>query len=234
MASVLLTRPLSPLKDMLRTKLELRGFVVANLPTSSIIPLDFSFSSKNALEVSTLLFTSSNGVFYFFEKAGVDLGNFKIICIGKNTKNIIQNKYGLPVAHVYDSAAILIQNHTFNMDEKVLLVQGEFAGNSLLKMLKRCVFVKKIAVYDTVPVQHISPLLKNEVENAKFDLVAFTSPSGFYNFAKHFTLDVLRKMHVACIGQTTKRALEEQSITVHLVPRFPDMFAECIIEYFEK
>jgi len=230
---ILSTRPISPVADTFKVKLESAGFEVISFPTSNILPVPFSIEETDLIKADTLLFTSSNGVYYFFEQVTYPI-NKTIICIGRNTKKFIEENYQCKVDFIYNSASQFVEKHIVLHENSVLLIQGKRADDYLLNYLDKTCSVQKVTVYQTEPIGEVPANVKMSIDNNKIDAIAFTSPSGFFNFTKHFSVRVLENMLVACIGSTTKQALESKGVDVGIVPDDPSKFADYIINYFEK
>jgi uroporphyrinogen-III synthase len=52
--------------------------------------------------------------------------------------------------------------------------------------------------------------MAEQIENVKYDMIIFTSPSGIHNFLKLFPNQKKINIRMACIGETTASAAREK------------------------
>ncbi len=201
------------------------GFTLINYPMIEVCEAEISVSDqtkiKNADSYDWLVFTSKNGVLYFFKKFENLTGkifekkNSKIAVIGSKTGNELQKK---GIEPDYISESNLAEKFAFELKEKVipenskvLLLLGNLAGDIIEKTLSDFTEVIRINCYQTCKpkVKNAEPL--NRIFSNDYELIIFTSSSGFENFvsiAKDFKID-LQKVRVVSIGKSTTRTMNE-------------------------
>ncbi|WP_078379506.1 uroporphyrinogen-III synthase [Sutcliffiella halmapala] len=165
-----------------------------------------------------LVFTSVNGVNFFFELVNKRLPN-KIAAVGNKTKEALSEwGYNAELVPAKFSAEDLVEafkKEVNPMHSSVLLIQGNLARPILREELLRLGYnVKQITVYEN----HPFPLIQEEIESIlskKTDLVTFTSPSTVTNYQKVFGI---QDVPVAVIGPVTKQAAEKAGYSVVICP----------------
>lgn len=193
------------------------GAHVLYLPLIEIIPLLISQNDlRNIYENNTyhwLVFTSKNGVEHLFNQLQlypqIKSLPFKTAVFGKRTATALKEKGFSPdLVNLQNTSADLLNslNEKLNGNDHVLLVLGDKASHLLERGLKGN--VKRLNVYSTLFSKTIDKEILQTIERDKYDLILFTSPSGYYSF-KHHTSDFInqRKLKIACIGPTTENAI---------------------------
>lgn len=232
---ILSTRPQSPLPDSLHDELTAAGFDVHHFPTSEIEPVPFNLTTQTIHEIDALIFTSSNGVFYLLNAIEFKLlENKKIFCVGAKTKTYIHSR--IPNTHVQhaNSAKDLIESCDFTQFSNTLLIQGKIADDYLMNKISSQTTTHKLIVYNTRPANGVTSEIKQNVSQNIYDLVLFTSPSGFSNFTRFFEKNEVQKLPIACIGNTTANSVDEYGASVQLVPDKPHNFAKEITKYLHN
>ncbi|MDO9154232.1 MAG: uroporphyrinogen-III synthase [Paludibacter sp.] len=214
------TRPLIE-NDLIKSQLETKGAQVLDFPmirtecVGLTDELKSVFSQLNNYE--WIVFTSKNGVISFYEllgKADIDstlIASKKIAVMGKATGEEVLKRNGNP--HLISSGRrtedLLVEiKRAVKLTDKVLLVLGELAEQKLEKDLNGICMVERINVYRTIDIKNYSNEILNSIAQDKYDIILFTSPSGFRNFHKiakqnHITTPI----KAACIGTTTQAEL---------------------------
>ncbi|MGE5314233.1 MAG: uroporphyrinogen-III synthase [Acidobacteriota bacterium] len=198
-----------------------------------------------------LIFTSSNAVRYFFERArerGVGSQHMMrktIYAVGRKTAEATAF-YGLPAvtfpdvgdAHGLASALVArgVQRH-----RRYLMPKGRRAGSELAGMLRaEGGTVDEVIVYETVMPRSdegakAAAFLTDALRRPTPCVITFFSPSSVENF---FTL-VHELPHadravIGAIGATTAGALVRMGITPDIVPEEPrvDLFVRAIGQFF--
>jgi uroporphyrinogen-III synthase len=183
-----------------------------------------------------LVFTSVNGVNFFFELHKKALSN-KIAAVGEKTKEALTAKgYKtelLPSKFSAEDLVDAIEKEVDSLQSSVLLIQGNLARPVLREELLRLGYnVKQITVYEN----HPYPLEQLEIDKVltlEIDLVTFTSPSTVSNFQHVFgMLDA----PVAVIGPVTKMAAEKAGYSVAVCPDeyTIDGLLKAIVQFFQR
>ncbi len=198
---------------------------------------------KNTSDFDWIVFTSKNGVSYFLkalEKYNItpDFSNTKFAVIGKATAKILQIK-GYNVSYVNTgSTSKRFASDLRNIIKKgqsVLFPLGNLASNLLCDAVSIFAEVSRIDVYKTTAPQKINENIKNIIIENKYDLIIFTSPSGFNNFLEKIQEITPENLKIACIGETTKKAIEEKEISpkITAIKANADGLTISISEYFK-
>lgn len=180
-----------------------------------------------------IVFTSVNGVEYFFELFEDRLTN-RIAAVGKKTKNALEALgYKVDLVPERFSAEDLVESFEKLTPSSVLLIQGNLARPLLREELGRIGYnVKQIVVYENklrVPEEKEMNVLKK----GKVDLYTFTSPSTVHNYIELFGLP---NGPVATIGPITRQAAERAGVKVAISPEeyTMDGLLEEIVQYFKR
>ncbi|MEA3321019.1 MAG: uroporphyrinogen-III synthase [Bacillota bacterium] len=188
---------------------------------------------SNIADYEWIVFTSVNGVKYFFELYQGHLPN-KVAVVGAKTKQALEALgYKVDLVPNRFSAEDLIDSFAKETISSILLIQGNLARPLLREELNRIGYnVKQIVVYENiirVPEEKEWKWLKE----GKVDLYTFTSPSTVHNYMKLFGLP---KGPVATIGPITRNAAEKAGINVAISPSeyTMDGLLEEIVQYFKR
>ena len=159
-----------------------------------------------------LAFTSVNGVESFFTQllaAGRDireLAGKKIACVGKITEKKLL-EYGIrcdyvPEDHTGEGLGKLLASQ--NDSAKILLLQGNLADDTLLKLLPKAT---RWIVYETLPVAELPDWKREAIASA--DAVVFASTSAVENFCH--LLQKVTPQHVRDDNRHSELLSEESS-----------------------
>ncbi|MED3653438.1 uroporphyrinogen-III synthase [Heyndrickxia sporothermodurans] len=194
-------------------------------------------------EYEWIIFTSQNGVDYFFN----ELKKLKAICkfdsltnriaaVGSKTKEAIE-KYNIEVEFfpkqfsATDFIAEFIKEK--EVAGPVLLPKGNLASKTIAKGLEeKRIHVDEWIVYQTfLPPESIDKLVTIVNEN-ELDYAMFTSPSSFHHFmniVKDYSLqNKIQKIEFVTIGDVTKKAVEEYGYKVVASPAIYTI--DCMLE----
>ena len=166
-----------------------------------------------------LVFTSVNGVRYFFKKMESINGNFllpihiKIAVVGKKTAEEVL-KYGHTATFVNPGNTGEELAKTFQQqikpNEHILLCLGNLARQTLENALKGKVEYTRLDVYRTVMPAEVNQEAIEAILDDKYDLIILTSPSAFRNLLTILDgkTDVSR-LRLASIGSTTTAEIQQ-------------------------
>ena len=176
-----------------------------------------SSTNENVLillnEFDFFIFTSKNGVKYFFENESIksqDKSMIKTISIGSKT-NIALKKYDIkPIftakrtysSHLFED----LKNQNLLNSKKVMLVQGNLAKNYLFENLNMICYLTKFVPYKTEIIKDLNKKLEVLLSNEETYTV-FTSPSGFLSFDNLYDVN---KTSIISIGETTSAFIKER------------------------
>ena len=204
-------------------------------------------------EYHWILFTSLNGVRYFFERLyekGMDARSMKgpgIAAVGKATADLLL-EYGvradlLPTVFTGEGLAETLLDQGVE-GRNVLIPRAEKAREILPETLRGAGAQVTVApVYRNVPPEGKREQLREELEAGKVDMVTFTSSSTVRNFLSMVDADtdseLKRLMHevtIAAIGPITAKTVTDNGLKVDVQPEsytIPDMI-HAIVDYYSK
>lgn len=220
--TILITRTRDQASKLSEGLLEL-GAKVIEVPTIEVKPLwnsSYEFTLKNLNRYHWLVFTSENGVKYFFEalfRVNLDvraLGKVGIAVIGPATEKALLERGIRPdlipkEEFTQEGLAKAFQDLDLR-DNRILLVRALVAREVLPQALKaKGAEVEILPIYETVLPQTSSALLKKAFSSA-IDLITFTSSSTVENFFKLLEIEGLtlpKDVVLASIGPITSQTL---------------------------
>ena len=169
-----------------------------------------------------IIFTSKNGVKYFFTDSlakEIKMDEKFFVCIGKKTAQKLK-EFGFKASYVckrnYSKfMSDEIKKSGVLKDKKSLLVQGSLSDKSLLDSLISFSNTQKAIFYNT------------ELLNKKYDdlekicqkeepYVIFTSPSSFDSFINHYDP---KKVNIVSIGNTTSSHINRKGFDTVLTSK---------------
>ncbi|MEJ2727058.1 MAG: uroporphyrinogen-III C-methyltransferase [Deltaproteobacteria bacterium] len=223
-------------------------------PTIKIVPPADPQPIKKAVdslsEYDWIVFTSVNGVIYFFEQlfsAGKDvraLGGMQTAAIGPATAGQLF-EYGLTsdiVPETYRAESVLAAFGKVNLKgKKILLPRAKEARPILPQELKKMgAAVDEITAYETLrEAENRDDLVRNLKDN-HIDLITFTSSSTVKNFkallpAQNFT-KLTKGVTIASIGPITSETAKNLGFDVHITAEdytIPGL-VEAILQYYKN
>jgi uroporphyrinogen III methyltransferase/synthase len=234
---IVVTRAREQASEFLAALCEL-GAQCVEFPTIEIIPPeDWSGLDRTIAALETyqwLLFTSVNGVKYFFRrlqtlgKDARDLKGIKIGAIGPKTAQAIQSRGIRPdlVPDEYRAEAVVLRFREMGFKAgKILLPRAASAREVLPEELKEMGFkVDVVDAYRTVRPDREKGRIREMLQCGQVHMVTFTSSSTVNNFVDMFReegpefLKWMKRVAVACIGPITARTAEESGLFVSLMP----------------
>ncbi len=218
--------------------LEELGAEIIEFPTIDIVPPENYEELDDSIDKITtynwLIFTSRNGVKYFFKRfldKDLDireLKGIKICAIGTKTAEELKH-YGLKVDLVPDE---------FRAEGLIQSVQ-ELEGSKLkgLRFLlpraekAREIFPEKVrelggeidvpVTYRTIKPEHRGKRLRRFLKEGRISIATFTSAATFNNFRDimgNDAEDLLKGITIAAIGPVTAKAIEKAGLRVDIMP----------------
>ena len=214
------------------------GAECIEFPTIKVIPpgtwdmLDKSINAINSYD--WLLFTSVNGVKYFFDRLNIlgkdvrDLNGLKIGAIGPKTAGELQ-RFGIKpelMPDEYRAEAVVASFKKYGVKgAKILVPRAAVAREILPDELKKIgAEVDVVPAYQTLMPDHDSGLIREMLEQGAIDMVTFTSSSTVDNFVevlKTEGLDLQKYMEnvvIACIGPITADTARKNGLNADVVP----------------
>jgi len=179
-----------------------------------------------------VVFTSANGVSFFFEalaKLGKDgrvLGKTKITCIGPRTAERLKES-GIsadfvPAVFTSLELAKAFAQSTNLRNKNILLLRSAVASKDLAKILSEAgANVNDAAVYTTLTRKNKSDWLTQEITAGQIDWITFTSPSTTRGFFEQINVELVNKSNLktASIGPITSAELKNLGVTIDVEAR---------------
>jgi uroporphyrinogen III methyltransferase/synthase len=168
-----------------------------------------------------IIFTSMNGVKYFFDRlraTGKDarmLSNAKVAAIGKTTADSLK-EFGISADMTpknESSEGLLEEFDKLDIrNKKILLPQAEIASEELPDgLLRMQAVIEKMPVYSTVEIQ------PGEINFDYIDQILFTSGSTVRAFIKYFG-KVPQNIKSYCLGLPTLKEAKKHNIDAEVLP----------------
>jgi len=252
---IVVTRAREQASDFVACLTEL-GAECVEFPTIDVIPpkswRDLDRAIGNLESYQWLVFTSVNGVKYFFDRleaSGQDARNLKgirIAAIGPKTAEAIREKGVNPdlIPAEYRAEAVVEAFRKHGVKGlRILLPRAAEAREVLpLELEKMGATVEVVEAYRTVKPEGSKNQIKAMLEKGDIHMVTFTSSSTVNNFMEMFKaegdqlLNWMEKVTVACIGPVTAKTAEERSLTVRITPSdyTIESLAKAIVDWFAQ
>jgi len=248
---IVVTRAREQASDLVKLLSDL-GAECLECPTIKVVPPDdwkpLDAAIENISSYDWLVFTSVNGVNYFFERLfskGKDaraLGKLNTAVIGPATERRLFN-FGLksdivPKSYRAESIIEAFGNEDVN-GKKMLLPRAKEARPILpVELTKMGVGVDEITSYYTKDVPDSADLLLKRLKENTIDLITFTSSSTVKNFKAILPDNVfetqMKDITIACIGPITADTAKNLGFDVHIVANsftIPGL-CEAILDYY--
>ena len=217
---IIVTRAREQASDLVKLLTDL-GAECIECPTIKVVEPDETKALDNAIsnigKYEWLIFTSVNGVKYFFDKLfekGLDvraLGSLKAATIGPATSQKLLD-YGIKsdvIPETYRAESVVEAFKEIDVKDKNILLPRALEARSVLpeELTKMGAKIDDVASYQTVTVHENKDLLISELEDGNVDMVTFTSSSTVKNFKGMIPDDRFKeltsKLKVASIGPIT-------------------------------
>ncbi|MBN1473580.1 MAG: uroporphyrinogen-III C-methyltransferase [Syntrophaceae bacterium] len=228
---VVITRPERQADDLARLLLE-QGANPISFPTIAIEPPDDWSDLDKALDqlesYQWLIFTSANGVHFFFERLRNkakdirDLKGIKICCIGPATARQIEEK-DIKVDLVPDefiAEGILQSFSALDLQGKNILIPRAAKARDILPegLRKMGATVDVVTAYQTVNSGRKKEELTELLETGAVDVITFTSSSTVNNFVEIMGRDFVLppRVRVACIGPVTAATAKKAGFKIDI------------------
>jgi uroporphyrinogen III methyltransferase/synthase len=215
---VVITRPQRQADDLARL-LAVQGAHPIAFPTISITqPSDWSELDHALSQLENynwLIFTSANGVHFFFERLRQkgrdirDLKGIKIGCIGPATARQIEDR-GIRVDLVPDefiAEGLLRSFASMNLSGKKILIPRAFRARDILPegLKNQGASVDVVTAYQTIQSGRKKEELSAYIDAGEVNVITFTSSSTVTNFVEIMGESFILPLNVkiACIGPVT-------------------------------
>ena len=155
-----------------------------------------------------LVFTSKNGVHSFFSQFP-SVPNVRIAVIGEKTAQALKAEGLNPDFTGSGKSGGRFADELKSMigtGQKVLLVLGNLAPDTLADELGESNHVERVNVYETFPVSDVDPIIMKRIADDDYNVIAVSSPSAVKNLYQHAE-GVFSRLRIVSIGETTSRAV---------------------------
>jgi len=209
---------------------------VIEFPTIEIVPPLHWGEVDRAMDrlksYDWIIFTSANGVNFFWERAkkrGKNLrlpSSLKVCAIGPATADQLKRKrvpvHFIPKEFIAESILEGFEN-MFLKGKRILLARAQKARDVLPKGLRKMgAEVDVVEVYRTIRPRGGSKKLRKLLTGKQIDILTFTSSSTVNHFAellkKEDLRELLKDVAIACIGPVTARAAKGWGLKVRIQP----------------
>lgn len=201
---------------------------------------------QNLHQFDWIVFTSQNGVKYFFTKiqelnpAYRLNSRTQIASIGSKT-NAELRYWG------YSADYINSKNTSLEFAEQllneiphkslVLLPLGSLANDHLQDTLSGHASIQRLDIYQTQKPKNFDGSIASRIFSDDYDLLIFTSPSGYQNFKTAFDKEVeTLALKTACIGPITAEALRRDGIQPQVIASksTAEGIVDSLIDYYSS
>jgi uroporphyrinogen III methyltransferase/synthase len=250
---IVVTRARAQASDLVKMLSDL-GADCFEFPTIQVVAADDTQPLQNAIAnlcaYDWIVFTSVNGVTFFFEKLfeqKIDvraLGHLRVAAIGPATAERLL-EFGLQtdiIPQNYQAESVVAAFLRENVKgKKILLPRAKEARPILpVELAKIGADVDEVTAYRTRQVQDNADLLIKELEEKNIDLITFTSSSTVKNFKALLPADkfsrLIEGIVVASIGPITADTAKDLGFEVHITAEsftIPGL-CEAILQYFQQ
>jgi uroporphyrinogen III methyltransferase/synthase len=229
---IVITRPEKQAGE-LASLLSEEGAHIIHFPTIEIAPPetfdDLDRALANVEDYDWIIFTSANGVRFFFNRLNEmgkdvrDLKGIKICSIGPATKAAIEKRCIpvdiVPEEFISEGVVAALKGQDMH-GARVLLPRAEVARDVIPEGLKKLGATVDVAVaYRTVSSGRDGKELEELIEEGKVDVITFTSPSTVNNFISIMggNFNLPENIRIACIGPVTEKAAQKAGLRVDIV-----------------
>ena len=245
--TVLVTRGKEQAKTF-SEKLRQAGATPIEIPLISISPSSkpetIAECVRHLANYDWLIFTSANGVKFFFPFVKKETPLPKVAVVGKKTATALK-AYGVSPAVVPDEfvaeGVIEALKPLVKPRDRILLVKGNLARPVLRDaLINMGADVTDLIAYETSMNESGKEQLLYLLRERKLDVITFTSSSTVQSFMRMMEgediASLLSGCVIACIGPVTKETAEKAGLSVHICPdqyTIDDMIKE-MEQYFAK
>jgi uroporphyrinogen-III synthase len=206
------------------------GMAIEIVPFIAVIPVDATALVKPLLkQPAVIVFTSGNAVENVAGFANGEKPDWKIYCIGNNTRRAVEKHFGASTVADVAENAVWLADKIISRKEKapIIFFCGDQRRDELPGKLKEAGFdILEIVVYETKPAP--------KKTGNDFDGILFFSPSGVMSF---FSMNQVQPQTILfTIGGTTSAALTKYTNNKIIKADKPEKadLVKKLIDYFKK
>jgi len=218
---IISTRPAGA-PDQIGGALTALGATVLDMPLIEIVPINITQEILLGIFINKtynwLIFSSKNSVEILFDQAKEFLTDntlpFKTAVFGERTA-ISLRKLGFEPDLINDqnTSADLLRDliPKIEQGDRLLLAAGNLATDLIEETITPIARIDRVDVYRTIFVKSVDGEILRRIPENRYDLILFTSPSGFKSFIHHTNGEIdLNGLKIACIGPSTHSAILAQ------------------------
>jgi uroporphyrinogen-III synthase len=211
------------------------GATVHAMPLIETTSIPFK-TKRKLTDYDWLVFTSKNAVPSFVSNHP-ELSN-KIAAIGLKTAEMLMQKGIVPTfVGSGKSSGDFADEFMAKLkgNERILLILGNLAKDTLLHKFKQKANVERVNVYETRFVQSVDPKILNLVESNQYDALIATSPSAVKALVEKIKISP-KQLRFISIGKTTTAAINEyQAVALATAKKTSYLgLAETTIQYLKS
>lgn len=224
--------------------------ILITMPTIQVRPLhldEFAWLQlKNLESFNWIVFTSPNGLRYFFtalfelqKHYGLPT-HLKIAVVGKKTAAHLEC-YGTSASFINlgNTAEDFVTDffHRVNLGERVLFPIGNLARSVIEDKISKKAICTRILFYETVMPETINHEALQLIENDQYDMIVLSSPSGCNNLLQLISGKTdPSKLRLVCIGLTTSAEVIRNGIEPLITAGTANSqgIYSAILNYFQK
>ena len=220
------------------------------MPTIEVKPLPLDefalLQLKNLSSFNWIVFTSPNGLKYFFAALFELQNNYglpehlKIAVVGKKTAAHLEC-YGTSAAFINlgNTAEDFVADffHRVNLGERVLFPIGNLARTVIEDKISKKAVCTRILFYETVLPESFNSEAIQLILDDQYAMIVLTSPSSFTNLLQIISGKAdPSKLRLVCIGQTTSAEVIRHGIEPLITAGTANSqgIFSAIINYFQK
>lgn len=221
------TRPLGQNTE-LKELFEKEGAVLLEMPTIKIESAQLKGSEKAILkelrQFTWIVFTSPNGIHFFFKQIKMINGNYrlpssvKLAVVGTKSKSVLLS-YGYETCiDNSGNTGLELANEllpAINNSDHILFPEGNIARGTIAKILSQKAKCTSLVVYNNQQPESINTDILNKIIENNYDYIIVTSPSGIKHLLKLLPPEFKPKqLRLISIGTTTS----DEALSLGIVP----------------
>lgn len=202
-------------------------------------------------EYHWILFTSLNGVKYFFERLhekGLDARDLKgpdVAAVGKSTADLLL-RYGINadlIPNTFTGEGLATSLLDLGVEGRNILIPRALQGREILPETLRGAGaqVTVAPVYENFPAEDDKETMRQELAEGNVDMITFTSSSTVRNFLtmvdaanQEELREILSDVKIAAIGPITAKTVTDNGLSVDVQPEeytISDM-VDAVVDYY--
>lgn len=205
--------------------IEERGGLSVEIPLIAFEPRTEVLKNIEIEEFGWVVFTSSNGVRFFFEETSLP-SSIKVAAVGSKTARELKHHNVtidlLPDDYTAEGLASALSENV-DRGQSLLLPRGNLSRKILPEKLTEMGFtVRDLTIYDTIIPYDSGRALRELVNKKDIDVITFTSSSTVHHFVELLKVEDLKTtlngVTIGVIGPITEKTLLSYGLKPDVVP----------------